>query len=328
MNRPRKTKGPYPPCFYQKHGAFYLVKGGKWTRLGSDLSLALGEYGRLMEGAKLGGMPKAIQDFYDALPADLADSTKTQYKYAAGVLKRKLSAFDIHDVKPKHVAGIKQSMSDTPNMANRVLSFLRQVFSDLVERQLVDSNPCIGIKRLPEAKRKRLISAAEWEAIHSKAGPRLQVIMELQFLTGQRISDVLSIRRSQLTEAGIEFEQEKTGNRLVVKWTPDLRAAVERAKALSADRPTLTLLRGRNGGAPDYRSVALQWNNACEAAKVEDARLNDARAMSATAAKRQGKSAQALLGHTTEANTNRYTRGLEHIEADGPRFSVKDQDAN
>lgn len=31
------------------------------------------------------------------------------------------------------------------------------------------------------------------------AGPRLQLIMRVAFLTGQRIGDVLTIRRSQLT---------------------------------------------------------------------------------------------------------------------------------
>jgi integrase len=320
VNRPRKAKGPYPPCFYAKHGAFYLVRANKWTHLGTDLAGALTEYGRRMSTPKLGGMPKAIQDFYDALPADLAASTKTQYRHAAEILKRKLAEFEPNQVKGKTVAGIKQSMAKTPNMANRVLSFLRQVFADLVENQVIDSNPCVGIERLPEAKRNRLITDAEWSAIHAAADPRLQVIMELQFLTAQRISDVLSIRRSQLTETGIEFEQQKTGNRLVVKWTPDMRACVERAKALSADRPALTLLRGRYGGAPDYRSVALQWKNACTAAKVVGARLNDGRAMSATEADRQGKKAGAVLGHTSEGNTKRYLRGRKTLEAEGPSF--------
>jgi integrase len=321
VNRPRKSKGPYPPCFYQKHGAFYLVRANKWTRLGSDLSLALAEYGRLMEGAKVGGMPKAIDDYYAALPATLSKATKNQYRYAATVLKRKLAQFEPHEVKAKHVAGIKLSLADTPNMANRVLSFLRQVCADLVERQLIDTNPCVGVARMPEAKRKRLLSDAEWNEIHKHAGPRLRVIMELQYLTGQRISDVLKIRRNQIGEDGISFEQQKTGARLLVRWSPDLRRTVEAAKALSADMPpTLTLLRGKFGKAPDYRSVLVQWNEACAAAKVDDARLNDGRARSATTARRQGKDAQALLGHTNAGNTARYLRDRDTPEVDGPSF--------
>jgi integrase len=320
VNRPRKSKGPFPPCFYPKHGAFYLVRKNQWTRLGSDLSLALAEYGRLMQGPKQGGMQKLIDEVLVAAKPKLAKSTAAQYTYAATILKRKLAQFEPQEVRAKHVAAIKQSLADTPNMANRVVSVLRLVFNHAVEQQLVDTNPCTGVARLPEAKRQRLLTEEEWCAIHAAAGPRLRIIMQLQYLTGQRINDVLSIRRDQLTDDGIEFQQQKTRAKLLVRWSPDLRATVAEAKALSADNPALTLLRGRFGGAPDYRSVLLQWNEACAAAGVKDARLNDGRAMSATTAKRQGKNAQALLGHASATMTARYLRDRDTPHVEGPNF--------
>jgi integrase len=320
VNRPRKAKGPFPPCFYAKHGAFYLVQKNKWTRLGSDLVLALAEYGRLMQAPKQGGMVKLIDEVMADATPKLAKNTVAQYTYAAAVLKRKLAQFEPGEVRSKHVAAIKQSLAGTPNMANRVISVLRKVFAYAVEQQLVDANPCIGVARLPEAKRPRLLSEEEWSAIHAAAGPRLRIIMQLQYLTGQRISDVLSIRRDQLTDDGIEFEQQKTKARLLVRWSPDLRATVAEAKALSADRPAVTLLRGRFGGAPEYRSVLLQWNEACAAAGVKDARLNDGRAMAATTAKRQGKNAQALLGHVSATMTARYLRDRDTPHVEGPNF--------
>lgn len=322
MNRPRKHKGPYPPCFYPKHGAYYLVKANKWTRLGTDLGLALAEYARLMETARVGGMPALIDSALSLITPGLAKTTRTQYAGAAEVLKRKLRQFEPHEVKGRHVAAIMESLASTPNMANRILSVLRQVFDYAVKRQLIDDNPCNRIPRHHEAKRTRLLSDDEWQAIHAKAGPRLRVIMELQYLTGQRIGDVLSIRRSQLTDEGITFEQQKTGARLLVRWSPDLRAAVAAANALSSVQ-ALTLLRGRDGGPPDYRSVAAQWAKACEAAGVKDARLNDGRAMSATAARRQGQDAQALLGHTSAAMTARYLRERGTPEVSGPTIPSK-----
>jgi integrase len=305
---------------YFKHGAYWLVKKGKWTRLGDSLAEALEAYARIVE-VRRGSMPELIERVYAYHCRGLARSTCAQYRLAADRLKTVFASSDPAHVKSKHVAALKVSLRETPNMANRITSFLRTVFSYAVEWQLVESNPCIGVRRHAEAKRKRLISDDEWRAIYAHAGPRLQVIMQLQYLTAQRINDVLKIRRSQITSEGISFEQQKTGERLVVRWSRHLRTTVAAAEALSAGKPpSLTLLRGRYNGAPDYRSVLKQWNDACAAAGVVDARLNDGRAMSATAANAQGKSAQALLGHTTPAHTDRYLRDRAGHEVRGPKM--------
>ena len=131
-----------------------------------------------------------------------------------------LQQFAPDQVRPKHIAAIKVALAKTPNMANRCLSLLRQVFAWALEQQLVEINPAVGIKRHLEGKRGRLISMDEYGAIYAKAGPRLQVVMDLLIRTGQRITDVLRIRRADLTEDGIRFVQQKTGAKLVVPWTP------------------------------------------------------------------------------------------------------------
>src|SRR6185369_6086019 len=178
-------------------------------------------YATLVEAPK-GGMDKLIDEAFAAhrKKRKLAASTIEQYEAAAKILKRKLSPFSPQQVLPRHVAKVMSDLAEHPNMANRVLRFLRTVFSYAVEWQQVDSNPCIGIRRQEEAKRMRLISAEEWWKLHAHAGPRLQVIMELQQLTGQRIGDVLKIRVGQISDAGIEFRQQKTKKPLLVAMTP------------------------------------------------------------------------------------------------------------
>lgn len=319
--RPRTKDKHLPRCVYFKHGTHWYVKAGKWTDIGSRLPDALAEYGRLVSRPK-GGMVALIDEVLPLIP-NLAPNTRRQYEYAAAVLKRKLVDFAPEQVKPRHIAGIKSSLAKHPNMANRILSVARIVFAQAVEWQRVDSNPCVGIKRLAEARRKRLLGDSEWKAIYAHAGARLQVIMRLQLLTGQRIGDVLKIRRSDLTAIGIEFDQQKTDARLVVKWSPDLRAAVQDALALLGDAPTLTLFRSTTGKAPDYRSVHGQFTRAALAAGVEDARPNDQRAQALTKTRRQGKNATALAGHTSERQTETYLRDRDIPEVDGPSLGVQ-----
>lgn len=320
MNRPRKAGRHLPPCVYFKHGAYWLVKKGKWTRLGVDLAESLVAYAETIE-TKPGSMPDLIERVYAHHCKTLAANTKIQYRQAADRLKVIFKNAHPAQVKSKHVAAVKLATADTPNMSNRITSFLRVVFSYAVEWQEVESNPCTGIRRHAEKTRTRLLSDAEWNAIHEAAGPRLRIIMELQYLTGQRIMDVLKIRRSQVTDDGIEFKQQKTGAKLLVKWSPQLRLTVAAANALSANKPTaLTLLRGRYNGAPNYGSVYDQFVIAAKAAQVEDARLNDTRARAATTADNQGKDAQALLGHTSPEMTRRYLRDRATAEVRSPNI--------
>lgn len=315
--RPRKKDRHLPACVYLRHGAYYHVRAGKWTRLGVSLSDAMRRYSVLYDGPK-GGMAELISAALAEMLKGVKPNTASQYRIAAGKLAKVFAEFGPQDVRPKHVAAFKVSMIGKPNMANRCLSVLRQVFDYALERELIDSNPAASIKRLPEAKRTRLLTAKEYAAIHAKAGPRLQVIMDLLLLTGQRVGDVLGIKRTDLLEAGIAFQQQKTDGRLTVKWTPQLRAVVATAKALNRNVVALTLLHNRRGKKPDYRTVRDQWDKACEAAGVKDAHLHDLRALSATWARQQGKNPTALLGHHSASQTVRYLRDRESTLVEGP----------
>lgn len=98
---------------------------------------------------------------------------------------------------------VKKLLASTPNMANKVLSFWRLVWDDFVESQLCTDNSFIGVKRHREAKGTRLYTPNEWRAIYAKANPRLKVVMDLLYLTDQRIGDVLKIDERELWDEGI-----------------------------------------------------------------------------------------------------------------------------
>lgn len=315
------------PAVYFKHGAYWHVVRNQWQRIGTTLEEASAEYARRVSKPTDGKLPQMLEKAYGHHLAThkLAANTKAQYRIALDELKRRVRLFNPEQLKAKHVAQIKLDGAAHPNMTNRKVSLLRTLFGYLVEWQLVDSNPCVGVKRYVEAKRKRYLTDAEWWAIYERAGERLQLIMSIQYLTGQRISDVLNLHRRQLTAEGIVFTPTKTANStgatICVAWTDELKVAVARACEQHGKVRSMWVFATRTRKAPDYETVHRQFTEAATAAGVEDARPNDHRAKAATDAKRQGKNATALLAHSDEQMTKRYLRLFETVLVQGPTMA-------
>lgn len=320
--RPRKHDRHLPACMYFKHGAYWYVKRGVWDRLAKDLPTALAEYSKRIEPRSGGGMADLIDRVLKHIAPTIKPSTYKQYVVAANKLKPIMVEFAPDQVRPRDVAAIKNHMSDTPNMANRVLSFLRIVFNYAVEWQLVEVNPCVGVRRFRETKRDRLITDDEFRAIRSAAKHKATpIVMDLCHLTGQRIGDVLRIRNSDITADGIAFTQQKTGARLVVTMTPELQSVLDHARSVfPADQRAATLLYTRGFRPYSYKTIYDAFCRAAEAAGIEDAAPNDLRAKSLTAADLEGLSAQTLGGHTTDQQTRRYIRHRKPARAHSPKL--------
>lgn len=319
--RPRKTQRNLPPCVYLKHGAYWYVKDGKWTRLAPDLPSALLRYATLA-APKDSGMATLIETAHIEIVRNKKPNTATQYDQCRRVLKEILADYVPEQVRGSDVAQLKAAYADRPNMGNRILSYLRLVFSYAVERGIVESNPCIGIKRHAEAKRRRYLSDAEFQAIYHAASESLKPIMMIAFLTGQRIGDILQIRLSAVSAEGIFFEQEKTDSRVLVAMSPDLDRAIKAAKALPRSVRTLFLFCVKRGGRPyNYHTVKDMWDAAVDKSGVQDAHLHDLRAKSLTDAKRQGLDPVALAGHSDSRMTARYIRQHDTVVAVPPKMA-------
>lgn len=332
MPRPRKTNTHLPPCVYPKHGAYWYVKKGVWTRLPiegpSTLKTALEAYALIHEAPTDGTMPALIDEtlaFMALRKPPLSVNTLKQYRDAAKILKRKLKQFNPDQVRKKHVAGIKVSMVKTPNMCNRCLSFLRQVFDYALEQERpgLEDNPADHVKRYAEGRRTQLPTMVQHNALVAvggtakmpRIGARQKVIFDLLRLTGQRIIDVLHLENSDCADdlPGIAFDPQKTGKPFYAQWTPELREVITRARTLRGKvRSIRWLFPGKGGNKPlSYKAAYDAFRRGCKAAGIQDLVQHDWRAMALSRAKKQGKDAQALGRHATPQNTERYLRERE-----------------
>ncbi|WP_313378105.1 tyrosine-type recombinase/integrase [Achromobacter insolitus] len=316
--RPRTKDRHLPACVYLKHGAYWYVKGGKWRKIGTDLHSALTEYARIV-AAPTDGMPALIDAALPVLTKDVAESTRKQYEYCAVQLKEAFAAFYPSQVRHGDVVELLDGYADRQALANRMLTVLKLVFQWALDRGRVEANPCVSVKRFVQRPRDRLITPREYAAIYKECPPWLQCVMDLCYLTGQRIGDVLKIEDVDLREEGVFFEQQKTGKRLVVEWTPELRAAVERAKELQGSKTrTQYLLGGRGGKLRLHSNVWRIFKDAAIRANIPDVTLHDLRAMAGTDAESQGIDPSALLGHSDPRTTRIYLRDKRPKLVKGP----------
>ncbi|MEM7692620.1 MAG: tyrosine-type recombinase/integrase, partial [Pseudomonadota bacterium] len=238
-----------------------------------------------------------------------------------GIRPRLLKGFHelaVHEITTRDITQFLDQYEATQNIANRMLSVLRAVFERGCRVGACDSNPAVGIKRFKEGKKDRYITDHEFSLIRQQANPHTQLIMDMCYLTAQRIGDVLTVRRSDITSEGITFHQQKSGARLMVEMSESLEATIEMAKALRKV-PCAYLFHPKGKGTPySYGVIKDNFYRARDNAKVAHCTLHDIRAKALTDVKKAGGDPQALAGHTLESTTVRYIRALEMPTVQGP----------
>lgn len=146
--------------------------------------------------------------------------------------------------------------------ANHELRFLRRLFAWGYERDMLVSNPGIGVKTLPEPPRQRYVSDNEYEAFLEFAGPRypyLVPVAELAYLCRLRLSEVCDIRREHITPAGLYAARRKGSQDALTGITPRLQRAIDLALALHGQIASLYLIAGATHGRMAETTVQTAW---------------------------------------------------------------------
>jgi integrase len=168
------------------------------------------------------------------------------------------------------------------------MSCFSAVFRDAIGWKAVDVNPCRELKRLHEPSRDRYVDDAEFAAVYALASPVLQCMMDLATITGQREGDLLRLPNRDpkvYTDAGVVFRPGKsrrkhprhgrvivTSKTVVVEWSEELRAVVDRARALCGRDIRPTLICTRDAEAYTESGFRSNWHRLMtKATATEDA---------------------------------------------------------
>ena len=117
-----------------------------------------------------------------------------------------IGALKINAVERKHIIKLLDKKEDAgaPVARNRLLSLLSKVFAFALERALIDVNPALGIKKLPEQARERTLTTDEikrlWSATSNESNFSIstRLVLRLALLTGQRIGELCQMSESQI----------------------------------------------------------------------------------------------------------------------------------
>jgi integrase len=317
MGRKRTKNTHLPRRMYLRRGAYYFCHPvtDEWHPLGRDLEAAFAAYGKLVSGTWQGQtMGQAIDRYRtEILPLKRSAQTRTDQAKQLERLKEVFGEMPPDKITAQHCYQYLDARSASPVAAKHEMSLLGHVFAKAIRWGAATRNPVRTLERSAKSKRTRYITDAEYAAVYALASPRMQVAMELALLTGQRRGDLLTLKRSQLTDEGIVFKQSKTGAGVLVEWTDELRKVIDRAKATKPQIPGEYLLRKRNGRAYSARGFSAIWQrlmakamkpgkNGEPPALAERFTFHDLRAKCASDIKAL-EDAATLLGHASSNTT-------------------------
>lgn len=266
--------------------------------------------------------PKTVNEILDKFMADyvpsLGERTQKDYGYHVRTLRQWFGHRMADELKARDFREFMDIRGRGKIQRNRQLAVLSCAFSEAVGRWYwMERNPCRDVKRHEARPRDRYVTDEEFAAFKRTLPLRLQLMMELALLTGQRQGDLLRLTWSKVDRVmgRIRFRQSKTGKRLGVRITPAVADVLERCERLTPAGDHV--IRKRNGTpytSEGFRAIWQRYMRRWVAADNERFTFHDLRAKSASDSETIDAAYQ-RLGHTSIAMTRRaYDRGEREVD--------------
>lgn len=345
MTIDRKT---LPPRIHPKGRWYYLVRAeGKkriWEKL-TRISAGLPElYRKLADLAQQevanDSMPAVVAAWRKDVGSRHSKKTQANDLYQTEEIAQRFAEFRACDVSPPDVKEFLKDLRDRPRTHNAYRAMLRELmrFSEELGFREPGTNPVDSIRTMSIKARDRYITDSELRRIkvaamygdddkRTRSGAMVCALIDLAYLTGQRIGDLLELRWSlrlatnakgeieapYIDKDGIHFQPSKTENstgaRVLISWTPRLQGVIDRIRAMK--RQNLRYVITTQDSQPyTYSGASSAWSRARERANVKNCHFHDLRAKALTDKEdREGMGAAKTMGaHSTEQQTASYVR--------------------
>jgi enterobacteria phage integrase len=229
---------PYVRTYRDRHGRlrrYFRRHGQPDTPLPGEIG---SEEFMLAYQAALGGLPKRqsphaagtlsrlIEEYYQAVEfANLKPSSRSRYRLILDSIAKRDGHRLVRDMPRDKVRKILQEIgANRPGMANLTQKILRVLMQYAIDVGWRNDNPVAGIKPYRLGTR-HTWSDEELAAFEARwpLGTRERLAYALLLYTGQRVGDVVRMRRQDISKGRISLVQQKTGAALSIPIHPRLQ---------------------------------------------------------------------------------------------------------
>jgi integrase len=342
------TRSELPPRVYPKGRWYYLVTAeGKrriWTKLTMIRDGLPPLYRKLADVAARDvapdRVPALVADWLKEISAQRGSKTQANDRWVMTAICEAFAEFRAGEVMPPDCAAFLKPYRSKPRTHNEMRSGVRELMRFAEEKgyRAAGSNPVDSIKTLSTPARSRYPTDSELRRIkvaafygadgkRTRMGSTVAALVDLAYLTGQRIGDLLDLRWNKkaatddkgevvapyIAAEGIFFKPSKTagstGAKVLIEWTPRLRATVERIESIGR-RNLRWVITSQEAQRYDYEAFKSAWSRAVKRSGVKGLHFHDLRAKALTDKDESHgmQEAQRMGTHSTEGQTRDYIR--------------------
>lgn len=302
--------------------------------LGTDKVAALRKWAEMecKEPPPEANLMKLVFDRYEVevIPTK-AQRTQLDNRGELAMLRKVFDKAPIDAITPQHIAQYRDKRS-AKTRANREIALFSHVWNMAREWGLTaKENPCRGVRRNKESPRDFYADDEIWEAVYVRGCQELKDAMDANYLSGQRPSDCLQFKLTDIRGDLFLVNQSKTGKKLNIRLRlPDgtmteFGRLIERLKRRPGRVTSLHLLLNKQGDPLRLGSLQKYFNEAkalaikelteegsrismALAARIKQFVFKDAGRPKAGSDIEQLDKAQQLLGHEGKDITKRHYR--------------------
>jgi len=347
--RPKSTGRHLPPRMLCRTKRF--KSGKKWVSyyyngrdengrrkefpLGNDLNEAKrkwAEHECTPAPAETGLMEVVFNRYAEEIIPGKAPRTQRDNMEALKKLRDVFEKVPIDQITPQHIAQYRDKRSAKVR-ANREIALISHIWNIAREwGYTTKENPVRGVRKNREKPRDYYADDEVWSAVYKHACEELKDAMDLSYLTGQRLADVLVMRMTDIQKGALGVQQGKTSKKLrifldVDEQRNELGKFVDRMQARKREVSSPFLVSTPSGKAlnrwtlrtrfdkarADAASEAQAVENEPMAERIRGFQFRDIRPKAASELPLEH--ASRLLGHTKQEITELvYRRRGELVE--------------